>query len=74
MRSKGMIETESTETVLSHWESLVDAPEQVWRWVAAPGYLVAETPWQVLRIEPEDWDKIFAKLLNQELGVPQAGA
>lgn len=66
-----MIETESTETVLTHWEGLVDAPEQVWRWVAAPGYLVAETPWQVLRIEPEGWDQTFGRLLNQELGVPQ---
>ena len=66
-----MTNVESAETVLMHWEGLVDAPEQVWRWVAAPGYLVAETPWQVLRDEPTDWDHFFARLLNQELRVPQ---
>lgn len=66
-----MTDVESAETVLTHWEDLVDSPEQVWRWIAAPGYLVAETPWQVLRIEPADWDHFFARLLNQELGAPQ---
>ena len=33
-----MTDVESAETVLTHWEDLVDAPEQVWRWIAAPGY------------------------------------
>ena len=68
--SAQMTDSESNETLLTHWEGLIDVPEQVWRWVATPGYLVAETPWQVLRIEPSGWDDFFARLLNQELGVP----
>ena len=68
--SAQMTDSESNETLLTHWEGLIDVPEQVWRWVATPGYLVAETPWQVLRIEPSGWDSFFARLLNQELGVP----
>ena len=68
--SAQMTDSESNETLLTHWEGLIDVPEQVWRWVATPGYLVAETPWQVLRIEPSGWDNFFARLLNQELGVP----
>lgn len=66
-----MTDAHPAESLLTYWEGLVDAPEQVWRWVATPAYLVAETPWQVLKIEPQDWDQCFGRLLAEQLGVPQ---
>ena len=35
--SAQMTDSESNETLLTHWEGLIDVPEQVWRWVATLG-------------------------------------
>lgn len=65
-----MTESSSPSDLIALLEPLVDTPDQVWRWVATPGYLVAETPWQVLKLELESWDALFARLLNQEFQAP----
>ena len=53
--SAQMTDSESNETLLTHWEGLIDVPEQVWRWVATPwvfgsGDTLAGAPNRAIRL------------------------
>ena len=67
--SAQMTDSESNETPLTHWERRLMSRTSV-ALGGDPGYLVAETPLAGAPNRAIGWDDFFARLLNQELGVP----